>query len=92
MVEESSGSQPSRGIRFDRNRHPECVKSTGPIALHFQPVFCVVFRLVYDPLPIPAGLLPSRNLHRLVGVFLDVADRELLGLDLLHFLLSRTLV
>jgi hypothetical protein len=34
-------------------------------------------------------LLPRHNLHRLVGVFLDVADRELLALDLFRFLLSQ---
>jgi hypothetical protein len=34
-------------------------------------------------------LLRRRNLHRLVGIVLHVADREPLGLDLLpHFLLS----
>jgi hypothetical protein len=31
------------------------------------------------------------NLHRLVGVFLDVADRELLALDLFRFVLSQNL-
>jgi hypothetical protein len=30
--------------RLDRNRQPECVKSTRPVALHFRPVFCAVFR------------------------------------------------
>jgi hypothetical protein len=65
------------------------VKSTGLFALHVRQVFCGEFRLVYDPLPILAGLLPRRNLHRLVGVFLDVADRELLALDLFRFLLSQ---
>lgn len=78
-------------MRLDRNRQPECVKSMGPIALHVRPVVCVVFRLVYDPLPVPR-LLSSRNLHRLVGVFLDVADRELLGLDFSRFPLSQIAV
>jgi hypothetical protein len=71
-------------LRLERNQQPECVKSTGPVALHSRPVFCVVFPLLYDPLPIPVGLLPCRSLHRLVGVSLDVADHELLRLDLLH--------
>jgi hypothetical protein len=49
-------------------------------------VFCVV---LYDPHPIPGGLLPRRHLRRLSGIFPHVADREPLGLDLLlHFLLS----
>ena len=74
--------------RPDRNRQPERIKSMGPIALQVRPV-CVVFRLVHDPLPVPAGL-PSSNLHRHFGVFLDVPYRELLGLDLFRFLLSQT--
>jgi hypothetical protein len=75
----------------DRNGQAECVKSKGLFALHFRQFFCVEFRLLYDPLPTPAGLLPRRNLHRLVGVFLDVADRELLALDLFRFVLSQNL-
>jgi hypothetical protein len=64
-------------------------KSTGSIALHVRQVVCVVFRFVYDPRPVPAGLHPNHNLHRPVGVFLDVADRELLGLNFVRFLLSQ---
>ena len=85
-------SSERRRSRLERNQQPECIKSTGPVALHSRPVFCVFFRLVYDPLPIPVGLLPRRNLHRLVGVSLDVADHELLGLDLLHLPVSQTLL
>jgi hypothetical protein len=67
----------------------ECVKSTGTIARPARRVVCVVLRVADDPLPIPPGLLRRRNLHRLVGIVLHVADREPLGLDLLpHFLLS----
>jgi hypothetical protein len=84
-----SAAYPSRVIQLERNQQSERVKSTGPVALHSRPVFCVVLRLVYDPLPIPVGLLPRHNLHRLVEVSLDVADRELLGLDLLHLLVSQ---
>ena len=66
-----------------------CVKSRWTIAPPARRVVCVVLRLAYDPHPIPGGLLRRRNLHRLVGIVLHVADREPLGLDLLlHFLLS----
>jgi hypothetical protein len=49
------------------------VRSTALIAQPVRPI--VVLRVVSDPLSIPAGLLPTRCLYRLVGVFLGLADR-----------------
>ena len=72
---------------LERNQQPERVKSTGPVALHARPAVCVVLRLAYDPLPIPGGLLPRRNLRRHSGIFPHVADREPLDLNSLLRLL-----
>ena len=74
---------------LEESGKPECVKSTGPIEPQVRRVVCVVLRVAYDPLPIPPGLLRRRNLHRLVGIVLHVADREPLDLNsLLRLLLS----
>src|SRR5262245_21001787 len=78
-----SAGYPSRGIRLERNRQSECVRSTALIAQPVRPI--VVFRVVSDPLQTPADLLPIRYLYRLVGASLDVPDRELLGRDLFRF-------
>ena len=59
----------------------ECVKSTGSTAPPVRRVACAVLRLADDPLPIPGGLLPRRNLRRHSGIFPHVADREPLGLN-----------